>query len=123
MWPGYDSRTRRHMWAEFIVGSLLCSEKFYSGYSDFPLSLKTNISKFQSDPGMHGHFKRVIVNFWCSVGKQITLQNYITLNACRDLKVTKDPEFRENFIESRTISRIIEKRNFMTLLSPENLQQ
>ena len=35
---------------------VLCSERFLSGYSGFPLSLKTNISKFQFDPGMHGHF-------------------------------------------------------------------
>ena len=45
----FDSRTRRHMWVEFVVGSLLC-------YSAFPLSSKTNISKFQFDPGMHRHF-------------------------------------------------------------------
>ena len=34
---------------EFVVGSLLCSERFFSGYSGFPLSSKTNISKFQFD--------------------------------------------------------------------------
>ena len=56
MWPGFDSRTRRHMWVEFVVGSLLCSERFFSGFSGFPFSLKTNISKFQFDSGMHGHF-------------------------------------------------------------------
>ena len=39
--PG-DSRSRRHMWVEFVVGSLLCSERFFSGYSGFPLSAKTN---------------------------------------------------------------------------------
>ena len=50
MWPGFDSRTRRHMWVEFFVGSLLCYERFFSGYSGFPLSAKTNISKFQFDP-------------------------------------------------------------------------
>ena len=44
------------VWVEFVVGSLLCSKRFFSGYSSFPLSLKTNISKFQFDPGMHGHF-------------------------------------------------------------------
>ena len=38
MCPGFDSRTWRHMWVEFLVGSLLCSERFFSGYSDFPLS-------------------------------------------------------------------------------------
>ena len=29
MWPGFDSQTQRHMWAEF-VGSLLCTERFFS---------------------------------------------------------------------------------------------
>ena len=49
MRPGFDSRTRRHMWVEFVFGSLPCSERFFSGYSGFPLSSKTNISKFQFD--------------------------------------------------------------------------
>ena len=56
MCPGFDSRARRHMWVEFVVGSVLCSERFFSGYSGFPLSLKTNISNFQFYPEMHGHF-------------------------------------------------------------------
>ena len=42
MCPGFDSWTQCHTWAEF-VGSLLCSERFFSGYSGFPLSSKTNI--------------------------------------------------------------------------------
>ena len=42
MWPGFDFRTRRHMWVEF-VGSLLCYERFSPEYSGFPLSPKTNI--------------------------------------------------------------------------------
>ena len=42
MWPGFDSWTQRHKWIEF-VGSLLCSERFFSGYSGFPLFPKTNI--------------------------------------------------------------------------------
>ena len=51
MCPGFDSRTQRHMWVEFIVGSLLCSERFFSGYSGFSLFSKTscNISKLQFD--------------------------------------------------------------------------
>ena len=28
---GIDSRTRRHMWVEFVVGSLLCSRVFSPG--------------------------------------------------------------------------------------------
>ena len=36
-------------WVEFVVGSRPCSERFFSGYSGFPLSSKTNPSKFQID--------------------------------------------------------------------------
>ena len=49
MWCGFKSRRRRHMWVAFVVGSLLCSDRFFSGYSGFPLSSKTSISKFQFD--------------------------------------------------------------------------
>ena len=51
MCPGFDSRTVawRHMWVEVVVGSAPCSERFFSWYSGFPLSSKTNISKFQFD--------------------------------------------------------------------------
>ena len=46
--PGSNPGVERHiMWVEFVVGSLLYSERFFSGYSSFPLSSKTNISKFQ----------------------------------------------------------------------------
>ena len=38
-----------HMWVEFAVGSLPCSERFFSAYSGFPLSSKTNIFKFRFD--------------------------------------------------------------------------
>ena len=31
LWPGFHSRTRRHVWVEFVVGSRLCSEGFSSG--------------------------------------------------------------------------------------------
>ena len=49
MWPGFKSWLRRHMCVKFVAGSLPCSERFFSGYSGFPLSSKTNISKFQFD--------------------------------------------------------------------------
>ena len=41
MCRGFDSRTPRHMWVEFVVDSFPCSERFFSGYSGFPLSSKT----------------------------------------------------------------------------------
>ena len=49
MCPGFDSRTQHLMWVEFVVGSLLCSVRFFSRYSGFPLSSKTYICKFQFD--------------------------------------------------------------------------
>ena len=57
MWPGFDSRTRRHMWLEFVVGSLLAPKRFFFGYSrtGFPLTSKTNTSKYQFDPKSEGH--------------------------------------------------------------------
>ena len=36
------------MWVEFVVGSLLCSERFFSGYYGFPLSLKTTFPNSNS---------------------------------------------------------------------------
>ena len=30
-WPGFDFRTRRHMWVEFVVSSRPCSEGFSPG--------------------------------------------------------------------------------------------
>ena len=45
MCPGFDSRTRHHMWAKF-VGSLLCSERFFSGNAGFPLSPKPTFDLF-----------------------------------------------------------------------------
>ena len=85
MWPGFDSWTRLDMWVESVVGSLLCSERFFSEYSGFSLSLKTNISKFQFDPGMHGHILNEFLRTpRCSVGKQITFTFTIIANAALD---------------------------------------
>ena len=35
-----------HEWVKLVAGSLLCSKRFLSGFSGFPLSSKINISKF-----------------------------------------------------------------------------
>ena len=47
MWPGLQFRRRRHMWVEFVVGSLLCSERFFLSTPVFPSPQKPHISKFQ----------------------------------------------------------------------------
>ena len=62
MWPRFESWRRRHMWVEFVAGSLPCSERFFSGYSCFPLSLKTNTFKFQFDLERTDTFQRVLMN-------------------------------------------------------------
>ena len=55
VWPGFDARTRRHMWVEFAIGFRSCSEGFFSGSSGFSSLLKTNVSKFQFDLESEGH--------------------------------------------------------------------
>ena len=50
MWPRFKSWRRSHMCRLGLLLVLsLCSERFFSRYSGFPLSSKTNISKFQFD--------------------------------------------------------------------------
>ena len=48
MWTGFKSWHGRFVWVEFVIGSLLFSQRFFSRYSVFPLG-KINISKFQFD--------------------------------------------------------------------------
>ena len=43
--PGLNLGVNAICWVEFVVGSPLCSETFFSGFSGFPLSLKTITSK------------------------------------------------------------------------------
>ena len=42
MQPGFDFRTQRNMWVEFVC-SLLYSEGFFSGFSGFPVFSKNDI--------------------------------------------------------------------------------
>ena len=47
---------------EFVVGPLLCSMRFFSGYSGFSFSLKTSTSKFQFDLERTDAFQRIAKN-------------------------------------------------------------
>ena len=62
VWPRFKSQRRCHMWVEFVVGSLPCSKRFFSGYFGFPLSSKTNTSKFQFNLEHTDTFKQVHTN-------------------------------------------------------------
>ena len=53
--PGIDA-----MWVEFVVGSRLCSERFFSWSFGFRLPSKTNISKFQFDQERYNHYVDVL---------------------------------------------------------------
>ena len=64
----------------FVVGSRPCSERFFSGYSGFPLSSKTNISKFQltlKSPERDEPIKYVFIYLW-SIAIQFTLLFYLS---------------------------------------------
>ena len=61
MWPRFEFWRRRHRWFEFVAGSLPCCERFFSGYSGFSLSLKTNTFKFQFDLERTDTFQRVVI--------------------------------------------------------------
>ena len=65
VWPGFDSRNRRHMWLEFVVGSRSCSEGSSASPSDSLLHkdqhfLNFNSLKNSEDHGVVGR------NFMCN---------------------------------------------------------
>ena len=66
---GFKSLCRNHMWVEFVVGYLPCSEKFLSGYSSFPQ--KPTLQNSNSIMNAQTRLK-------CFVGKQITITITIT---------------------------------------------
>ena len=49
---GFKSQHRSHMWVEFVFGFFLCSGRFFSGYSGFPLSSKNQPFQIPIRPGM-----------------------------------------------------------------------
>ena len=48
MWPGFDSRTQRHMLVEFVVGSRPCSERIFSKYFKSQFDLESEGHRFVS---------------------------------------------------------------------------
>ena len=54
MWTKFKFRRPRHMWVEFVVGSLLCSERFFSRYSGVPSHFKNQHFQIPFRLGMVG---------------------------------------------------------------------
>ena len=87
MWLGFESWHQCHVGWVCCWFSLSFSERLFSGFCSFHLSVKTNTFKNPIWSGMHGH----VSTSWeqlrtpkCTVGKQITyfynLMTYLTLS-------------------------------------------
>ena len=85
MWPGFEScglslllvltnvARVRIMWVEFVVGSLPCSERFFSGYSGFPSPQKPTLPNSNSICNARTGFNVFLRTPKCLfVGEQIT---------------------------------------------------
>ena len=69
----------RCIWVDFVVGSLPCSERFFSRHSSFPLSWKATTSKFW----IYAHLHKFLRKPKCSmyVKKiQFTVYNFTKLS-------------------------------------------
>ena len=66
MWPGFDSRTRRHMWVEFVVSSRRCSEGFSPGTLVFLPPQKLTFLNSNS--------------IWCRAPFKLALLNWMPLD-------------------------------------------
>ena len=75
LWSGFNSRTRSHMWTEFVVGSRPGSKGFSSQFYGFPPSTKTNIPKFQFN--LKTVDERAIL-YACTCVTNITVNMYIS---------------------------------------------
>ena len=84
MWPGFKSRLRRHMWVEFVVGSLSCSERFFSGYSGFPSPQKPTLPNSNSIWNTRTRLNEFIRTLKCFVGKKAIYNFYLFFSICQN---------------------------------------
>ena len=67
MWPGFDSRTRRHMWVEFVVGSHPCSEGFLL------------VLRFSPSPKKQKHDESCVRSLaWCELQQHVLQKSFVT---------------------------------------------
>ena len=74
MWPGFKHRCEHHMWLEFVVHSLLCSQRFFVVLQFSPL-LKNQHFPIPIRPGMGS--QRTIT---CGGSSLLTLKGFCTLS-------------------------------------------
>ena len=75
VWPGFDSRIRRHMWVEFVVGSSPCSEGFSLGS---PIFLPPQKPTFQI-PIRFGNESHKFVSFAVNTERSYKRQGHAPL--------------------------------------------
>ena len=79
MRPGFASHTQRYMWVEFVVGSLLFYERFFSGYCGFPLSpQKPAFPNSNAILKCTDTSERILMNPLVLTGKQIAYLIFFT---------------------------------------------
>ena len=80
MWPGFNSRTQRHMGVEFVVGSCPCSEGFSPGSPVFLPPQKPTLLNSNSAWNARTPLNEFLELFGAScVNKLQKLQNYIAI--------------------------------------------
>lgn len=107
MWPGFDSRTRRHAWAEFFVRSCPCAEGFSSG-TLFPVLTTPPPQKTQQFhiPIRPGNGGRVDEEPLCGWATEILIYLlFIFIIPIQDLKIFK-------FVDLGSLH----KRSFRTIM-------
>ena len=95
MCPGFDSRTRRHMWVQFVVGSLPCSERFFSGFSDFLLSSKPT---FPNSNSIWITVKPFIMSLWLGWSRKHSLCLILNLHLHFTRSVFEKLHFRDGLV-------------------------
>ena len=73
MWPVFDSKTPRHMWVEFVVGSRRCALRgFFSGFPVFFSLYKNQHFQIPVRTGIRGPEAAVTCNPRKQTNKQST---------------------------------------------------
>ena len=80
MWPGFDSRTRRHMWVEFVVGSRPCSEGFSLGSPIFLPPQKPTLLNSNSTWNARTRLNEFLELFGASWVNKLHLHFFFTCN-------------------------------------------
>ena len=90
------------MWVKFVVGSLLCSERFFSEFSGFPLSSKPNTSKFQlvRMQDFPENYFRVSVASW------VNIINYYFIHYYNPVGASKGQDFPQKKTDGNSFTQV-----------------